>query len=108
MDELKSRFVRLLIDTGHSVFVECWGILLEAASALPVGRDSFLPLWAPTADAWQSVIEEFGVELDPAGLMDTEVKTAVDAGKCDTPDAAWAALAAFKLTGTRMSDFVKE
>jgi hypothetical protein len=95
------RFVCATITAGEPI--KCWGIMFEQLG-------DFVPLWTETADEWQAVMEELG-QLLSTGLMDGEVKTAVEATEHNTPPEAWVALAYYRLTGERLerpSDFVKE
>ena len=95
------KFVRVLVNCsadGVDSHVECWGLMVIELS-------DFIPLWS-SPESWQVVIGELGTlpNIDSCGLTDAEINTAVDADETDTPDEAWAALAAWRLTGERLCD----
>lgn len=88
------RFVWLEVKCGEPV--GCWGLLWDDLM-------EFVPLWTRNAEDWDAVIHEIG-STESCGLMDTEVKTAIDGEHEDaatTPE-AWAALAHYRLTGERL------
>lgn len=84
------RFVKVLINGAE--WVETWGLYQSEVN-------SFRPIWSEDMPA---VKAEFGSL--PDGLLPSEIDYVIDAEDVDTPDEAWAALAAYRLLGETNND----
>lgn len=84
---MTDRFVRVdLILTADDPRLRVWGLLSRTT-------DDLLVIWSEDMDAAR---KEMGDEGN--GLLLEEEDSVIDAEECDTPDAAWAALAVHRLT----------